>query len=119
MSDEEELLDDPEEQEERDNLFLDIDAPKSERLYFLGTGRYVQHSGKGKLPPEVRAWMEENDGELPSYMPLPNRAVEFHMDEEHDGVYTLPWPGKGPLPPPVLNYLREHGTLPRNTTLRK
>lgn len=123
MSDGDDLKDvrdgEQEDQEERDNLFLDIDDPKNERLYFLGAGSYVQHDGKKKLPEPIQKWMAENGGELPPYMPLPSRAVEFHMDEEHSGVYTIPWSGKGTLPEPVLEYLKENGTLPRNTTIRK
>ena len=119
MSDKEDLINDQIEEEDRDSLFLDIDAPKNECVYFIDTNTYVQYSGKGRLPSQVKTWAQEHDGELPPRMPLPNRAVEFHMDEQYSGQYTIPWLGKGKLPPPVLEYLKEHGTLPRNTTLHK
>jgi len=45
--------------------------------------------------------------------------VEFHVDEEWGGRYAIPWPGHGPLPEPVLDYVAENGTLPRNTSIQK
>ena len=103
--------------DEEDTFFFD-DEHKGERLFFVAAGAYVQYEGEGDYPPEVQAWMDANNGDLPPFMPLPARPVEFHVDEEWGGRYAIPWPGHGPLPEPVLNYVAEHGTLPRNTAIQ-
>ena len=104
--------------DEDDEFFFD-DEHKGERLFFVAAGAYVQYEGDGDYPPQVQAWMDSNGGDLPPFMPLPSRPVEFHVDEEWGGRYAIPWPGHGPLPEPVLNYVGENGTLPRNTSIQK
>lgn len=93
------------------------DEHKGEKLYFVGAGRYVQHDGQGDYPPSVERWIHVNGGEMPPFIPLPAHPVQFHVDEEWGGKYVIPWPGHGPLPEPILEYINENGMLPRNTTL--
>jgi hypothetical protein len=102
-------------EENEDTGFTFDDEPKGERLFFVSAGRYVQYPGEGEYPPEVELWMKYHNGELPPFMMLPGHAVEFHVDEEWGGRYVIPWPGKGPLPEPVLDYIQENGVLPRHT----
>jgi len=109
-------IDSPPEEEYEDDFFFD-DEYKGERLFFIAAGLYVQYSGKGDYPPEVKQWMDTNNGDLPPFMPLPAREVEFHVDEECAGRYTIPWPGHGRLPEAVLHYVEQHGVLPRNTAI--
>ncbi len=105
------------EPEETEPPFEFDDEHKGERLYFVAAGRYVQYSGTGEYPPEVMLWMKYHNGDAPPFMPLPGHPVEFHVDEEWGGRYVIPWPGNGPLPEPVLDYINENGTLPRNTAV--
>jgi hypothetical protein len=114
MSDTEETHE--EEYDEAEDFFFD-DEYKGERLFFVAAGSYVQYSGEGDYPPEVQQRMEANGGDLPPFMPLPSRKVEFHVDEEWGGRYAIPWPGHGPLPEPVIHYVAENGVLPRNTAI--
>ncbi len=102
---------------ENEPPFVFEDEHKGERLYFVGAGRYVQYTGEGDYPPAVEHWMKHHGGELPPFMPLPAHPVEFHVDEEWGGRYVIPWPGNGPLPEPVLDYICENGVLPRNTAV--
>jgi hypothetical protein len=110
-------IDIEDEEHEEDEFFFD-DEHKGERLFFIRAGHYTQYTGEGDYPPEVEAWMKANNGDLPPFMPLPTRPVEFHVDEEWGGRYSIPWPGHGPLPEPVLNYVAENGTLPRNSAIQ-
>lgn len=110
-------LPEEEEHEDIDDFFFD-DEYKGERLFFVAAGKYVQYAGTGDYPPEVQKWIDASSGELPPFMPLPARKVEFHVDEEWGGRYAIPWPGHGPLPEPVLHYVSENGTLPRNTAIQ-
>lgn len=103
------------ENEEDEAPFVFDDEHKGERLFFVAAGRYAQYSGEGDYPPEVQRWMDNHAGELPPFMPLPAHAVEFHVDEEWGGRYVIPWPGHGPLPEPIIDYIRENGVLPRNS----
>lgn len=105
------------EETENEPPFVFEDEHKGERLFFVAAGRYVQYPGEGDYPPDVQRWMTIHHGELPPFMPLPGHPVEFHVDEEWGGRYVIPWPGHGPLPEPVLDYIREHGVLPRNTSV--
>ncbi len=91
------------------------DEHKGERVFFVAAGHYVQYNGSGAYPPEVDLWAKYHNGDTPPFIPLPCHAVEFHVDEEWGGRYAIPWPGRGPLPEPVLHYINENGTLPRNT----
>lgn len=100
---------------DNEEAFVFEDEHKGERLFFVSAGRYVQYTGEGDYPPDVEIWMNNHGGDLPPFMPLPAHPVEFHVDEEWGGRYVIPWPGHGPLPEPVLNYICENGVLPRNT----
>lgn len=80
-------------------------------MYFLGESTYVQYRGYGKKPRELQEYMAERDGEIPPYMPLPGRNVEFRV--EGPGWYRkIRWSGKGKLPAEVMDYVKEHGALP-------
>lgn len=87
--------------------------PTEERLYCLKWNSYVQYDGIGPIPPELAEYIGSHDGDLPPYIPLPRRPVEFRPVA---GAGTTAWPGHGPLPGSVLQYVMEHGSLPRNTS---
>jgi len=87
--------------------------PKEERLYCLRWNSYVQYDGNGAVPEALDRYIDEHDGNLPPYIPLPRKPVEFCPIA---GARTASWPGSGPLPASVLQYVLEHGALPRNTS---
>lgn len=86
--------------------------PKEERLYCLRWNSYIQYGGTGPVPVELKEYMESHHGNLPPYIPLPRKPVEFSI---FAGAGTVSWPAHGPLPGSVLQYVMDHGALPRNT----
>lgn len=85
-----------------------------EKLYCLRQGVYVQHNGKGELPAALIRFMQVNGGELPAYIPLPRGATVFMVGDGYAKDRKIPWPGKGPLPGLVMEYVAENGHLPRH-----
>jgi hypothetical protein len=85
-----------------------------EKLYCLRQGVYVQHNGKGELPAALVKFMQVNGGEMPAYIPLPHRPTIFIVGDGYWKDRMCPWPGKGPLPGAVLEYVAENGHLPRH-----
>ncbi len=82
------------------------------RLYRVGAVSYVQHDGVAPLPAEIDAYTRRHNGKFPPYIPLPDAATEF----DTGGMKGIPWDGRGELPVEVMEYIAEHGTLPRRTT---
>jgi hypothetical protein len=98
--------------EERRAATVKGEPVPEERLYHVGVGVYVQHNGVGKPPARIERYVKEH-GELPPYIPLPALPTEFRLGG--DLVVTpkrLTWPGKGPLPADVLDFVCENGVLP-------
>ena len=89
------------------------EIPNEERLYCLRWNTYLQYGGTGSIPKELDDYIAGHDGALPPYIPLPRKPVEFDMLA---GARKVAWPGHGPLPPVILEYVKEHGALPRNTS---
>ena len=84
-----------------------------EKLYAVGGGRYVQYNGQDPMPEEISGYVQRT-GRKPPFMLLPEKPVDFHLSKGFGGAQSkIHWPGSGPLPPPVLNYLNVHGSLPR------
>jgi len=83
----------------------------SGRLYYLGGARYVQHIGAGQPPPEVLVYTEQHYGEGPPYIPLPAGPTDFEL-RVNGSREIVSWDGEGPLPEPVLTYVREEHALP-------
>ena len=91
--------------------FREIDP--GERLYFVSYGEYVQYGGKGKMPKALSDYLARNRGQYPPFIPLPRGPVEFVLSTS---VKPIRWNGKDGLPEQVLEHVREHGSLPRNST---
>jgi len=89
-------------------------AEAGERLYCIKNGQYVQHNGNGKRPAALDEFARTHDGELPPYIPLPVRPVEFCFGEGWQKPRKIRWLGHGRLPADVLDYVCEHGTLPHH-----
>ncbi|MBN1558225.1 MAG: helicase associated domain-containing protein [Lentisphaerae bacterium] len=87
-------------------------APPEERLYALRSGVYVQYDGNGQCPPALAAYLEQHNGRFPPYIPLPQEHTVFRLGVRHVREKHVSWPGKGPLPQDVLNYVSRSGTLP-------
>lgn len=85
-----------------------------ERLYRIGLDMYVQYNGQGDVPDLLRRYAEANNGEMPPYIPLPGMPVEFRVGIEFGSDRRVTWQGTGPLPPPVVAFVRENGVLPRH-----
>jgi hypothetical protein len=81
---------------------------QEERLYALGGSKYVQYEGNDEMPDALKRYIEEHNGEMPPYIPLPCKFVEFRM--EWGGI--IPWSGQGRLPDRVIDYVKENGCLP-------
>ena len=88
------------------------DEPHGEKLYRLRMDSYVQHSGRGTLPPALQAFAKMNGGNLPPYMPMPEVPVEFHLGDGYGKNRHLKWLGHGVVPPQIIAFVVEHGTLP-------
>jgi hypothetical protein len=84
-----------------------------ERLYRLRQGSYVQFSGKGSMPEQL-VRIEKLNKELPPYIPLPRFETTFRIGDETDYA-SFSWPGKGPLPREVMDYVNENDCLPPRT----
>jgi hypothetical protein len=106
--------------EEEDDAILrkpsatdDDQAPAGERLYVIRHSLYVQYSGKGALPRELDRYKADHKGELPAYIPLPNRPTTFYLGESFVREKKVKWKAKGPLPVEILDHVKRNGTLPR------
>jgi len=83
-----------------------------ERLYAL-RGMYIQYNGQGLPPKPLKDFADRNNGDLPPYIPLPQYAVIFVLGGEGWGrTMKLKWSSKGALPPEVVAYVKQNGTLP-------
>ena len=88
-------------------------AANEERLYNLGRGVYVQHSGKGRLPREMEAFAARHRNDLPPYFPLPTTATTYILGDGHTRrARRIRWKGKGKLPREILDYVSENGIMP-------
>ncbi len=84
-----------------------------QRLFRVRCDRYVQYDGVSALPPEVVAFKRRSRGEDPPHIPLPSGPVVFRVGMDLAYSRQVYWDGEGPLPPPVMAYVQEHGALPR------
>jgi len=91
---------------------LPVPQESCERLYCISSGSYVQYGGKGKMPVVLEEYVKKHCGELPPYIPLPERPVLFRLGEGWKKPWTVRWNGRGRLPQEILAYVCEHGTLP-------
>lgn len=85
-----------------------------ERLYQI-CGEYIQYNGTGPLPAKLQKYTQLHGGELPPCIILPTYAQVFRIGSSDSTTVVMrkiPWPGKGPLPEDVLEYLNENGALP-------
>jgi hypothetical protein len=85
---------------------------EGEKLYAIGGGRYIQFNGEGPLP-EVLKQFTQRTGRKPPFMLLPEYPVDFYLSKGFGGASKVHWSGKGSLPPAVMAYLNDNGTLPR------
>ncbi len=90
-------------------------APENseEKLYNTAPGVYVQHNDRDPLPPELTAYMDDHNGELPPYIPLPVSPAVFLMGNPFmRRRRKIVWPGHGKLHADILEYVVENGVLP-------
>lgn len=90
-----------------------IEEPASEKIYVIRNGLYVQYNGVGEMPRALGQYIEAQ-GEFPPHMPLPEKATVFLMGESLLRQRKYEWPGSGPLPQAVMDYVRVNGMLPRH-----
>jgi hypothetical protein len=85
-----------------------------EHLYQV-SGEYIQYNGQGGLPPKLAKYIQLHDGGYPPCIILPSHPLVFRIGS-NDSTLTvarkLVWPGKGPIPAEVLEFLNENGALP-------
>jgi hypothetical protein len=91
----------------------EAEEPVGERLFVIRHSLYFQYSGKGPLPKDIERFKAEHGGELPAYIPLPNRPTTFYLGESFVREKKVKWKGKGPLPVEILDHVKRNGTLPR------
>jgi len=89
--------------------------PPGERLYALGNGDYAQYGGNGAMPEALRLFTTAHRGEFPAYIPLPKGKTTFLLGVRYVREQRVPWPGVGPLPEPVLQYVKKRRILPPHT----
>ena len=85
-----------------------------ERLYQV-SGEYIQYNGTGIRPVRLEKYIAMHGGELPPCIILPRSPLQFRIgsnDSTLTVVRKFTWPGKGPIPADVLEYLNENGALP-------
>ena len=90
------------------------EAKVEERLYQV-CGEYIQYNGTGPLPPKLEKYIQFHRGEYPPCILLPKTPLMFRIgssDSTTSVMRKLRWPGTGPLPEDVLEYLNENGALP-------
>jgi hypothetical protein len=84
-----------------------------ERLYHVGIGVYVQHNGADPMPAKLERYLAQHHSEYPPYIPLPEGSTEFRIGEDLVGpARRYVWPGEGPLPEEVREFVNENGVLP-------
>jgi len=91
-----------------------VEHDSDEHLYKV-TGEYIQYNGSGPRPPKLEKYIQRHGGDFPSSIILPRSPLVFRIggsDSIAAFVRKIKWPGKGPLPADVLEYLNENGTLP-------
>ena len=92
----------------------EVELAPEERLYQV-CGEYIQYNGTGPLPLKLEKYTKLHGGELPPCIMLPRHPLVFRIGNGESAlsiVRKYEWPGKGPLPVDVLEYLNENGTLP-------
>lgn len=91
-----------------------VDLTPEERLYQV-CGEYIQYNGAGPLPPKLEKYIALHNGEFPPCILLPRHPLTFRIGNGDSAVSIMrkyQWPGKGPLPEDILEYLNENGALP-------
>lgn len=84
-----------------------------ERVYNIGAGGYVQYGGSGLKPPALQSYLRRSGNEWPPYIQLPRQATRYVIRNEGIArAAKFEWKGHGPLPPAILEYLNENGSLP-------
>ncbi len=84
-----------------------------QRLCHIGINRYVQYDGVGPMPVEMEEYITSHSGEHPPYILLPRGPTEFRIGGDLTvRARRYRWPGKGPLPAEVIDYVNENGALP-------
>lgn len=86
-------------------------APDVEERLYHTVSEYIQYNGIGPLPARLEKFIQQRGGEFPPYIPLPKRPLVFRMNGGA-GNAMVKWPGQGPLPEDVRNYLNDNGVLP-------
>ncbi|NCD33237.1 MAG: hypothetical protein EOL87_07415 [Spartobacteria bacterium] len=99
-------------QEKKEEFFTDDPHFKGEKLFSVGGGHYVQFNGEGPLPDEIVDFIRSTSRK-PPFMLLPEMPVDFYLSKGISGASKVHWTGRGALPPAVMAYLHDHGTLPR------
>ena len=91
-----------------------VELEVEEHLYQV-SGEYIQYNGQGIRPAKLEKYILLHGGEFPPCIILPRHPVMFRIgssDSTLTVVRKLAWPGKGPIPDDVLEYLNENGALP-------
>lgn len=94
-------------------LAVEHDQFTCEKIYVLSNGSHVPYSGTGPMPKELEQYAQAHKGELPPFIPMPSRPVVFSIGDATGGGTKIKWKGRGVVPPEVLAYLKENGTLPK------
>ena len=82
------------------------------RLFKVGVGKYVQYIDSDPFPVEIYEYMMANKGERPPYLQLPEGPYEFNLSLGGAKPEICVWSGIGRVPPEVIAYVEENGTLP-------
>ncbi len=91
-----------------------VAQPPEERLYQV-CGEYIQYNGTGPLPVKLEKFIASHNGDFPPCILLPRHPLTFRIGNGDSVVSIMrkyEWPGKGPLPDDILEYLNENGALP-------
>ncbi len=86
-----------------------------EKIFNPAPGVYIQFNDRngGELPPQLRRFVQEHEGELPPFIPLPARHTVFLMGNPFIARRRkIVWPGHGRIDAEILEYVRENGVLP-------
>ena len=91
-----------------------VEPVVEERLYQV-CGEYIQYNGNGPRPPKLEKYIQLHNGEFPPCIILPTQPQLFRIGSGDSATVVMrkfSWPGKGPLPEDILEYLNETGALP-------
>jgi len=90
-------------------------APVVEEHLYQVCGEYIQFNGVGTPPTKLQKYMALHGGEFPPCIILPTFPLVFRIGSGESTtvmVRKIKWPGKGPLPEEVREFLNENGALP-------